>query len=294
MNIATILAYIGLTCSSILIITWIVMAIVDLKSVRRVTIRLVAGLAIADFLAHISSILVIGTKKYIGTSYCAGLATVSTINRHLYAFTNIAISYHLYRAIVQLKKPSFKAELAVWIALVAIIAIIMVVYYFLGVFTGTKNKVSCNPGANNPTITKAVFGLIGVFDLIAIVSGIYVTIVSHKRLGLWIESFSNKEFLDPKDQEEFKSSKTKEMKRSFLYPISALITLSAEVILCLWMVFDSPPLIMFTINSTMVGFKGILTLFTFLIDPTIQNTLKYTFAKLRNKSLDDYEMKDVE
>ncbi|KXN66448.1 hypothetical protein CONCODRAFT_11701 [Conidiobolus coronatus NRRL 28638] len=250
------------------------MVVVDLKSVRRVTIRLVAGLAIADFLAHINSILVIGTKKYIETSYCAGLAAISTFNRHLYAFTNIAISYHLYRVIVQLKKPSFKTELAVWIACI---------HWY-------ENKVSCNPGAKNPTITKAVFGLITVFNLIAIVSGIYVTIASHRHLGLWIESFSNREFLDPKQQEDFKASKTKEMKRSFLYPISALITLSAEVVLCFWMVFDSPPLIMFTINGTMVGFKGILTLFTFMIDPTTQNALKYTFDKLRKNNLDKNEM----
>ncbi|KXN64695.1 hypothetical protein CONCODRAFT_14106 [Conidiobolus coronatus NRRL 28638] len=128
----------------------------------------------------------------------------------------------------------------------------MKIYYFLGVFTGTENKVSCNPGANNPTITKAVFGLIAVFNLAAIISGIYVTIASHNRLGIWIESFSNKEFLDPKIKKNSSDS-----------------------------VF-------------LDGFKGIYTLFAFMIDPAIQNALKYTFDKLRKMNLDKYEMNDVE
>jgi hypothetical protein len=270
------------------------MAIVDLKSVSRVTIRLVAGLAIADLLTHIGSILAVGTKKHIGTPYCEFLAVIVTLNRHLYAFTNIAISYHLYRAIVLLKKPSFKSELVAWIVLVAIIAVMMVVYHFLGVFTGTKNKVSCNPGANNPTITKAVFGLIGLFDLAAIISGVYVTAVGHKRLGAWIETFSNKELLDPKDQEEFKASKRKETQRSFLYPLTSLVTLSPEVVLCFWMVVDKPPVEMYAVNSIMMGFKGIFTLITFLIDPTTQIALKYTYSRLTNKKSKNIEMNDIE
>ncbi|KXN66449.1 hypothetical protein CONCODRAFT_11702 [Conidiobolus coronatus NRRL 28638] len=270
------------------------MAIVDLKSVSRVTIRLVAGLAIADFLTHISSILAVGTKKHVGSPYCAGLAAIVTLNRHLYAFTNIAICYHLYRAIVQLKKSSFKSELVVWIVLVAIITVIMIIYHFLGVFTGFKNKVSCNPGANDPAITKAVFGLIGLFDLAAIISGVFVTAMSHKSLGTWIETFSNKEFLDPKDQEEFKASKRKETQRSFLYPLTALITLTPEVILCFWMVVDNPPVGMFAVNSIMMGFKGIFTLATFLIDPTTQMALKYTYSRLMNKKSNNIEMDDIE
>ncbi|KXN64836.1 hypothetical protein CONCODRAFT_13834 [Conidiobolus coronatus NRRL 28638] len=270
------------------------MAIVDLKSVSRVTIRLVAGLAIADFLTHISTILAVGTKEYLGLPYCEFLAAIVTLDRHLYAFTNIAICYHLYRAIILLKKPSFKSELTAWIVLVTIIAVIMIIYHFLGVFTGTKNKVSCNPGANNPAITKAVFGLIGLFDLAAIISGVFVTVVGHKRLGAWIETFSNKEFLDPKDQEEFKASKRKETQRSFLYPLTALITLSPEVVLCFWMVVDNPPVGIFAVNSIMMGFKGIFTLATFLIDPTTQIALKYTYSRLTNKKSNNIDMNDIE
>ncbi|KXN66450.1 hypothetical protein CONCODRAFT_11705 [Conidiobolus coronatus NRRL 28638] len=290
MLVSTIFAYIGLACSSILILTWLTMAIVDLKSVSRVTIRLVAGIAIADFLNHISSILGLGTKKYLGTPYCESLAAVITLDHHLYAFTNIAISYHLYRVIVKLKKPSFKSELAVWIILLVVISAFMITYHFIGVFSGTENKKSCNPGANNPAITKTVFGLFGLFNLLAIFSGLFVTVKAHKNLGLWIESFSNKEFLDPKDQEEFKAVKRKETQRSFLYPLSAVITLSSEVILCAWMVVGNPPLIMFTINSNMMGFKGILTLFAFLIDPMVQAALKHTYSKLMNKKTEDIEL----
>ncbi|KXN66447.1 hypothetical protein CONCODRAFT_11700 [Conidiobolus coronatus NRRL 28638] len=169
----------------------------------------------------------------------------------------------------------------------------MVVYHFLGVFTGKENKKSCNPGADNPTITKVVFGLIGLFNLIAIVSGIYVTIASHKRLGLWIETFSNKEILDPKDQETFKADKSKEAKRSFLYPLSSIITLTVEVILCFWMVVADVPYTMFYLNSIMTGFKGILTLITFLIDPSSQIALKYTFSRLRNRKSRGIEMSDL-
>jgi hypothetical protein len=268
------------------------MAIVDLKSVSRVTIRLVAGIAIADVLTHTSAILAIGSFKYLGSTYCATLAAITTLDRHLYSFTNIAISYHLYRFVVQLKKPSFKAELIVWIAIVVAVAIIMVTYHFLGVFTGETNKKACNPGADNLTITKAVFGLIGLFNFLAIISGIVATVLGHKNLGIWIETFSNKEIIDPKDQEEFKAAKRKETQRSFLYPLSAVLTLSTEVILCFWMVVGNPPYTIFFINSIMMGFKGILTLFAFLIDPAVQLALKYTFNKLRNKKDNRFEMNE--
>ncbi|KXN66454.1 hypothetical protein CONCODRAFT_11710 [Conidiobolus coronatus NRRL 28638] len=248
------------------------MAIVDLKSVSRVTIRLVAGIAIADVLTHTSAILAIGSIEHLGTPYCATLAAITTLDRHLYSFTNIAISYHLYRFVVQLKKPSFKAELIVWIAIVVSIAIIMITYHFLGVFTGIDNKKACNPGANNPVITKVVFGLIGLFNFLAIISGIFATVAGHKNLGVWIETFSNKEIIDPKDQEEFKAAKRKETQRSFLYPLTSLITLSAEY------------------ND---GVKGILTLSAFLIDPATQLALKHTFNKLRNKKDNSFEMNDI-
>jgi hypothetical protein len=288
MQFATVLSYIGLGCSVILILALIVIAIVEFKSVNRVTIRLVAGLAFADFLAHINSILVIGTKQYVGTSYCAGLAAISTICRHLYAFTNIAISYHLYRAIVQLKKPSFKAELAIWIAIILIIGVLSIVYHFLGVFNGTINKKSCNPGANNPTITKVVFGLIGLFNFIAIGSGIFVTVVAHRYLEKWIENYFDRKSTDI-NRQQLKEEKLKATKRSFLYPLSSFITLTAEVILCAWMVLDDPPYTMFYINSIMTGFKGILTLIAFSMDQAVWNSAKTTYEKLKDIQLQNAE-----
>ncbi|KXN64696.1 hypothetical protein CONCODRAFT_14107 [Conidiobolus coronatus NRRL 28638] len=178
MQTSTIVTYIGLICSVILIIVWMTIAIVDLKSINRL------------YPAN-------GTKHLAGTRYCESLADITALNR------------------------------------LAITAILMTVYHFLGVFSATLNKKSCNPGANNPTITKAVFGLIGLFNFISIVSGIYITVAGHMNLKLWIESFSNKEFLDPKEQETFKANKISETRRSFIYPLSSLITLTAEVVLCL-------------------------------------------------------------
>ncbi|KXN66451.1 hypothetical protein CONCODRAFT_11706 [Conidiobolus coronatus NRRL 28638] len=285
MLVSTVFAFIGLSCSCILILALIVFAIVDLKSVNRVTIRLVTGVAISDLLNHTSSILGLGTKKYLGTPYCESLAAVITLDRHLYAFTNIAISYHLYRAIVMLKKPSFKAELIVWSVLLVVIASFMIVYHFLGVFNGTKNKKSCNPGSNNPAITKTVFGLIGFFNLLAIASGVYATITCHRSLDRWIETYSDKQFADPSEQARFKAVKLKATKRSFLYPLSAVITLSSEVVLCAWMVVGNPPLIMFTINSNMMGFKGILTLIAFCMDQAVWGSAKATYKKLSDIKL---------
>jgi hypothetical protein len=294
MQASTVVAYIGLVCSIILIIVWIAIAIIDFKSINRVTIRLVAGIAIADLLTHISSILANGTKHLVGTPYCESLAAVTALNRHLYAFTNIAICYHLYRAIIQLKKPSFKSELVVWIALVVITAILMIIYHFLGVFSGTLNKKSCNPGANNPSITKVVFGLIGLFNFISIISGIYVTVVGHMNLKLWIESFSIKEFLDPKEQEEFKAKKIRETRRFFIYPLSPLITLTAEVVLCTWMLVSDPPLIIYNVSSICTGLKGSLTLITFLLDPTTQTAIKHCISRLRSKESSNIQMNDIE
>jgi hypothetical protein len=285
MQASTVVAYIGLTCSCVLILSLIVFAFVDFKSVNRVTIRLVIGLAVADLLTHISSILANGTKHLIGTRYCESLAAVTTLNRHLYSFTNIAISYHLYRAIIQLKKPSFKSELVVWIVLVAIITILMILYHFLGVFSGTLNKKSCNPGADNPTITKAVFGLIGLFNFIAIVSGVLVTVFGHKYLERWIETYSDRKIKGTEDKSQFKDAKLKATKRSFLYPLSALITLSPEVVLCAWMLISDPPLIIYNISSICTGTKGILTLLTFSLDQAVWNSAKSTYGKLKDTQL---------
>jgi hypothetical protein len=285
MRFSIILSYIGLACSCILVVSLIIFAIIDIKSVNRVTIRLVTGIAIADILTHTSAVLTIGSFKYIGTPYCTTLAAITTLDRHLYSFTNIAISYHLYRAIVQLKKPSFKVELVVWIVMVTIISLIMVVYNYLGVFSGTMNKKACNPGADNVVITKVVTGLIGFFDFLAILSGIIVTIIAHKYIEKWILAYSDSKFRSSEDQIEFKAAKLKATKRSFLYPLSAVLTLSTEVILCFWMVVDNPPYILFSINSTMMGFKGILTLITFCMDQAVWKSFKVTYEKLSDIQL---------
>ncbi|KXN71947.1 hypothetical protein CONCODRAFT_5272 [Conidiobolus coronatus NRRL 28638] len=170
----------------------------------------------------------------------------------------------------------------------------MVIFHFIGAFSGTIGKRACNAGADDPTVTKVLYAITAILNFVTIVSGIFVTIVGHKNLGLWIESFSNKEFLDPKDQEEFKAKKHKETQRSFLYPLSTLLTLSTEVVLCIWMIFSMPPPAIYIVNSIMLGFKGILTLFTFLIDPTAQQALKHTYKKLRGTHTgEELELKDI-
>jgi uncharacterized protein YhhL (DUF1145 family) len=285
MRASVILAYIGLSCSCVLIAIWLTIAIIDLRSVRNVTIRLVAGIAIADVLGHTSAILTIGSGKYIGTRYCESLAAVASLDRFLYAFTNIAICYHLYQAIVQLKKPSFKSELAVWVAIVAVIAVLMVILHFLGVFSGTEGKRACNSGADNPIITKAVYGVTAILNLLTIISGVIATIVCHRYLAKWIEKYSENKISDSTDQTQFKEARLKATKRSLLYPLSALITLSTEVVLCVWMVIDKPPLILYTVNSIMLGFKGILTLLTFSLDQAVWKSIKSIYAKITDIQL---------
>ncbi|KXN64837.1 hypothetical protein CONCODRAFT_74594 [Conidiobolus coronatus NRRL 28638] len=161
----------------------------------------------------------------------------------------------------------------------------MTVYHFIGVFSGTQNKKSCNPGSNNVAITKTVFDLIGLFNFITIVSGVYITIVGHKHLEKWIETYFDGKSADPNDQSQFKAAKLKATKRSFLYPLSSLITLSPEVVLCFWMVIDDPPVEIFAVNSVMMGFKGILTLIAFSLDQAVWNSAKSTYAKLKDTQL---------
>jgi hypothetical protein len=247
----------------------------------------VAGIAISDVITHTSAILTIGSGKYIGTPYCEALAAFATLDRFLYAFTNIAICYHLFRAIVQLKKPSFKIELAVWIMIVVIVIILMVILHFLGAFSGTIGKRACNAGADNPIVTKAIYGITAVLNFITIVSGVFVTIVCHYYLTKWIETYSDSKFSNSSDQSQFKEAKKKATKRSFLYPLSALVTLSTEVVLCTWMIFAMPPLAIYTVNSIMLGFKGILTLLTFSLDQAVWSSVKSTYSKITDVQLQD-------
>jgi hypothetical protein len=279
-QIPNIIQYIGLGCSSAVIIILAILALVDITYVNRVTVRLVAGIAIADFIGHISVILILDSKEYIGTSYCRGLAAMTTVARIMYALTNVAICYHLYRAIVYLKKSSFKYELMIWSLLMAATGIIVVVFHFLGVFKENKDKLLCTPGSDVFAIQMVENAVAGLLNIIAVFAGIYTTYIGHRYISQWINKYSNKQMPGGNNQPSFKAKKRKTVQRSFLYPLSTVITLSSELVTCIWSLFGNPTQIIKTFNRYTTGFKGILTFIAFIVDPAVCDSLRSAYRKI--------------
>ncbi|KXN68884.1 hypothetical protein CONCODRAFT_79608 [Conidiobolus coronatus NRRL 28638] len=227
-EVPTVIQYLGLVCSVVVILILAALTIVDIKLVNRVTVRLVAGIAIADFIGHVSVILILDSVNYIPSSYCQGLAAMTTLARLMYALTNVAICYHLYRVVVSLKKASFKYELAIWSVLMLIIGVIMVIFHFVGKL--------CIPGSDNFGIQVLENIIAGLFNLAAVASGIFTTFACHRHMNRWVEAYFNKDSEGEGDngQNEAKVIKSKQVKRSFLYPLSTIITLSTELVTCFW------------------------------------------------------------
>jgi hypothetical protein len=281
MKLHQILHLISATCSSLVLFTLIVFAIIDLSLVNRVTVRLICGVAIADLISHIAGYLQAEYFTLINTPLCEHLVIFALFGRLLYYFTNLAICYHLYRAIVMLKKSTFKYELIVWFFIMLCIAILMVISHFLGLFTGLSRTVACNPGSTSHLNNKIAFGISGTISLITILAGIFTTVQGHRSMSQWIQLYSVKTVEGDFNQQDFQKKKIKRAQRSFLYPLGTIITISVETaVQYSWFFTALPPRPLYTANAIMNGTNGIVTMITFLLDPAVWDSIKLAKNKI--------------
>jgi hypothetical protein len=273
---------IGMFGASFVLGSILIIGVIDFKLVNRLTIRLIAAIAFADLLNHIGGYLSITQARGMWNNMCYALAGFQMFTRTFYNLTNLAICFHLYRSLVLLKKSSLKFELMIWIGMWAVIIPLMLLYYFLGVFTGTIQKAGCNPGSRNPLYNKIFSAIAGTFCLITIIACLVTTIIGRRSLTRWINSYANSRLRQSNDIENFRKQRRKMAERSFLYPLATLITLPCEVIFNYFNLFgrrEPTVIIAMTITG---GLSGLLTAIAFLVDPA--SSKAFESAKLKVKT----------
>jgi hypothetical protein len=301
MNITTwlsvILHPIGIASSLLVLISIIGFAVIDKKLANRMTVRLIAAIALADFLSHTAELYSAwhgGLDLY--SNLCHAVNGFRLFGRTFYAFTNLAICFHLYRSLVQMKKSTWKFECITWIVTAVMTAIFTLIYWGLGAFSGVKRKIGCNPGADDITLNSIFYGVSGLVDLVTIISGIFITVAGHRNLNKWINVYSATLTPSANNHEQLIKDRRKMAVRSFLYPLSTCITLPFE---CIFLLLNAGNIFVFQLTILMaitIGISGLLTGLAFAIDPATHSSFKSAYYQLKgiypSKShLEEYRMK---
>jgi hypothetical protein len=273
----------GMVATGLIMLTLITLGAIDFKLINRLTIRLIASLAVADFSIHLSEILALGTQHLIGTPYCVRLSASRHFGRLLYGFTNIAISFHLYRVIVKQKKSSWRYELAIWLGILFCIAVLMSIFHYLGSYTGTQNKIECRPGSDDPIYFKFVEGLLGAIGMLTLVICVATYFISRRSFKNMITDYANLHIENVHEQDLFKSNRIKMAERSFLYPLATVITLPSPIALSVMDVVDHYSTVIYIFMALSQGVSGILTFIAFVLDPALWDSIKTAKEKVYNK-----------
>jgi hypothetical protein len=279
-NLGTVVLPIGMAGAIFVLSSIFILWIIDSKLVNRLTIRLIAAISFADLLNHIGLYVSITQANGMWNNLCYTLAGFQMFTRTFYNLTNLAICFHLYRSLVLLEKSSLKLELMIWLGIWVTVIPLMIIYYFLGAFTGSLQKGGCNPGSRDPLYNKVFSAIAGTFCLLTIIACLVTTVVGHRSLTKWINSYANSNLKQDSDQEKFKKQRRKMAERSFLYPLATLITLPAETIFNYLNVLGRrEPKVIIAMTLT-GGLSGLLTAGAFLIDPAAWSA--FQAAKLKS------------
>ncbi|KXN73726.1 hypothetical protein CONCODRAFT_3286 [Conidiobolus coronatus NRRL 28638] len=286
-KIGIVLHPIGIVCSVLVLSSIIGFAIIDRKLANRMTVRLIAAIALADLISHTAELYAAWYRSIdLHTSLCHKVNGVRLLGRTFYAFTNLAICFHLYRSIVQLKKPTMKFEIITYIVTVAMTGIFVLIYWALGAYSGVLNKNGCNPGADDFTLNVVFYIIAGLVDFSAIVGGIFITVAGHRNLNKWINVYSATLTQGTKNQEQLIKDRRKMALRSFLYPLSTCITLPFE---CIFHFFAAANMLVLTLGVIMtftIAISGLLTGIAFTIDPATHIAFKSAYYQLKHGKSD--------
>ncbi|KXN74342.1 hypothetical protein CONCODRAFT_2547 [Conidiobolus coronatus NRRL 28638] len=273
---------IGMACSILVIASIVTILCINKKISNRMTIRLVAAIAIGDLMIH--------AGEYYSATHgdverasplCIRVNAFRLFSRNFYCFTNLTICFHLYRSYVKLKQPNWKYEIFTWTIMLALTIIFTLIYYFMGAFTGLKHPTGCKPGAESHTM-DAIFTLIkALLEVFTIVTCVTTSIIGHRSLNNWIEAYASARENESEDREQFVKEGKKMAERSFLYPLSTTLTLPFEAIFLILIVcgkFVPQLTIPMAISS---GITGVLTFIAFSIDPYIHSAFKEAYHNIR-------------
>ncbi|KXN73727.1 hypothetical protein CONCODRAFT_3287 [Conidiobolus coronatus NRRL 28638] len=285
-KIGIVLHPIGIFCSLLVLISIIFLAVVNRELANRITVRLIAAIALADLISHTAELYAAWKRSLaLDSRLCHVVNGIRLFGRTFYGFTNIAICFHLYRSLVLLKRSTLKAEMYTWITTLVMVIIFTVIYGLMGAYTAMKNKNGCNPGADD-NILNAVFYLIaGFVDLITIIACIFTTIVGHQSLNKWINNYAEARSNQLIDQAKFIKDRKKMAERAFLYPLSACITLPPEAAFHFFNAFGISVLELGITMSVTVGLSGLLTCLAFSFDPAGHKSFKLAYSQIKDDQL---------
>jgi hypothetical protein len=278
---------IGILRSLLVLSSIIGLAVINRNLANRMTVRLIAAIALADLISHLVELYASwGGGLDRSSSLCHTVNGFRLFGRTFYAFTNLAICFHLYRSLVQIKKSTWKFESITWATTAAFTAIFTLIYWSLGVFSGVKRKIGCNPGADDLTLNTIFYIIAGLVDLAAIVTGVYITIAGHRNLNKWVNVYSATLTEGANNQEQLIKDRRKLALRSFLYPLSTCITLPFE---CIFLLLNAGNIFVFPLGVAMsftVCVSGLLTGIAFAIDPATRTAFKSAYFQLKNGDSD--------
>ncbi|KXN73720.1 hypothetical protein CONCODRAFT_3280 [Conidiobolus coronatus NRRL 28638] len=283
--IGVILHPIGIASALLVLLSIIGLTAIDKKLSNRMTVRLIAAIALADLLSHTAELYAAwrGGLK-LSSNLCHAVNGFRLFGRTFYAFTNLAICFHLYRSLVQIKKSTWKFESITWIVTSVMTAIFTLIYWGLGAFSGVERKVGCNPGADDLTLNSVFYAIAGLVDLATIVSGIFITISGHRNLNKWINVYSATLTPSANNHEQLIKDRRKLAIRSFLYPLSTSITLPFE---CIFLFLNAGNLFVFQLTIPMaitIGISGLLTGLAFTVDPATHTSFKSAYYQLMSRN----------
>ncbi|KXN73705.1 hypothetical protein CONCODRAFT_3261 [Conidiobolus coronatus NRRL 28638] len=288
---------IGLACAILVLFSIIGLGIINKRIASSLTVRLIAALAVADILAHIGEIYA-SANEWLepGSQLCAVVNGFRVFSRTFYNFINIAICFHLYRSLVLLKKSTLRIELYTWIVTVVMVIIFTFMYWSFGAFIGKENKFVCIPGADSETMNKTFRLMMGITDLITCLVGLFTTIASHRNLNKYINVFSATLTGQGDDQALLVMERRKMAVRSFLYPLSACITLPIQAIFLIFAAFGTFLIQLTIAKNVTLGLSGLLTGIAFAIDPSTHSAFRSAYYRINNryhmkKDLEDRQLK---
>ncbi|KXN73718.1 hypothetical protein CONCODRAFT_3278 [Conidiobolus coronatus NRRL 28638] len=264
-QINLILNPIGMTCASFVIISIVGIAIINRQLANRMTVRLIAVIALTDLLAHVGEYYAITHSTLTaGTPACTAVNGFRLFARTFYCWINMAISFHIYRSLVQLKKTNWKSEVYFWTATAVFVVAETLVYYGLGAFTGVPARKRCTPGVDD--YSKNL-----VFILFQSLTNLFTIAVS---------TFTE----EGGDRDHLINERRKLAFRSFLYPLSTIVTLPFEAIFLIFNGFGAYVIELFVVMVIGSGLSGVLTALAFGVDPATHKSFKTAYYLVKNRN----------
>jgi hypothetical protein len=162
----------------------------------------------------------------------------------------------------------------------------------MGAFSGKLNKVGCNPGADDYTLNKVFLLMVGFTDLITALIGIFTTIVGHRSLKNWINTYAESRSYKGEDPDMFKRNRLKMAKRAFLYPLATCITLPFEALFLILYGFGYFIIQLGYPKAITLGLSGILTGLAFSVDPATHKAFNEAYTQIKLNRISRQKMND--